>query len=188
MTLPEAFGPHLPWVYDGGSPSRSYLVVTDGTAKTALMYEAAIHGGTFEPLIRDTAVALMRGLPLERGATPEQHRERVQRLHAFVRDSVPYHGEAVEIIQAATMTLRDGGDCDDHSVLLCALAWALRYPFAIIPTGDPLDPYHYTTALGYPPADTPSGTAETHWLTAETTIPAALGEPLAAAAQRVGIR
>jgi len=187
VTLPPAFGNPLPWVHDGQSPRRAYVQIATGEQKTAYMIQLAIHGATFEPLVRDTAVALMRGLPLLRGAADE-HVPRLRRLQEFVRDSVPYHGEAIEILQAASNTLEHGGDCDDHVILLGALAWSMRYPFAIIATGDPADPYHYTIALGYPPGDHPSGSSDTLWLAAETTIPAELGEELSDAMQRTQTR
>lgn len=183
--LPPSYGaPSLPVEEDPRAAGRSYLEVADGHEKTALAIELAIHGATFEPLVRQTAVALMSGLPLVRGSTPAQHVERLERLHAFVRDSVPYQNEPVEMFQPPTVTLTEGGDCDDHVILLGALAWSLRYPFAIEPSGDPADPFHYTIALGYPPADLPSGDASTTWLAAETTIPAELGELLEAAQGR----
>jgi hypothetical protein len=69
--------------------------------------------------------------------------------------------------------------------LLCALAWALRYPFAIIPCGDPEDPYHYTVKLGQPPSDSPTGDAHTRWADYETTVDALPGESVDAALARI---
>lgn len=168
-------------LYDPSGAVRSYVEVRDGREKTQLITALAMHGATFEPLIRDTAVALMRGLP--RSA----HAERVQRLHEFVRDSVGYHREPIEMLHPATYTLLRGADCDDHVILLGALAWALRYPFVIEPIGGELDPSHYTIALGYPPSDFPYGDASTVWQWAETTTPARTGEHVLAAVARTGI-
>lgn len=150
-------------------PEHVWFQVRDGRDKTALLHQLAIAGAE-EDLVRATAVALMRG------TRSDDHRERLERLHRFTF-ALPYHRESVESFQQPTQTLQEGGDCDDHVLTRCALAWSLRYPFYCEPAGDELDPFHYTSRLGYPPADEPWGTAETVWLSSESILPGAqLGE------------
>jgi hypothetical protein len=181
--LPPVFSAYLPGeLYDNAGNARQYLELEGGgQEKTRLLTELALHGAQFEPLVRDTAIALVRGLP------NQDHRGRLRRLHEFVRDSVPYHREPVEMLHPATYTILHGGDCDDHTIALGALAWSLRYPFRIEAVGDPANPYHYTIALGYPPGELPGGDGDTRWLYAETTVPGALlGEWVHNAVARTG--
>lgn len=159
--------------------SHTWIEVPDGIAKTELIRQYALLGST-EPLVRQTAVSLVNTAPRF------GHVERVSRLHRFVRDSVPYHREPVEMIHRATHVLTHGGDCDDHVLLLCALAWALRYPFIVDPVGDPLGPAHYSTRLGVPTAEEPHGDPGTEWFQVETTLPAFFGEPVESVAGRMG--
>lgn len=153
------------------TPAQVLVGVPDGHSKTDLIRWKALQGA-LEPLPRQTAVRLVAGAPRF------DHRVRVERLHRFVRDSVPYVREAVETLQSATLTLTEGGDCDDHVILLCALAWSIRYPFIVEPVGPANSPDHYTTRLGIPPAQEPHGDPETSWFAVETTVPAGFGEPL----------
>lgn len=154
------------------TPAQILLAVPDGHSKTELVRWKALQG-SIEPLVRQTAVRLVSSAPRF------DHSERVRRLHRFVRDSVPYMREAVETLQSATLTLEEGGDCDDHCILLCALAWSVRYPFIVEPVGPASSPDHYSTRLGIPPAENPHGDKETRWFQAETTLPAQFGESLA---------
>lgn len=149
-----------------------------GPQKTALLNELAA-GGATEPLIRQTAVRIVRGLPRD------DHRARLERLHRFVRDAVEYHREPVEMFHRPTQTLLEGGDCDDHVALLCALGWSLKYPWLIEPVGSPEGPSHYTCMLGYPPADEPHGDERTIWFPTETTVDAKFGEHVAHADRRL---
>jgi len=156
---------------------QTWLLMT-GPQKTAFLREWAIAHST-DPLVRQTAVLLVNR------AGRDDHLERLRRLHAFVRDSVPYHRESVEMFQHPSLTLRQGGDCDDHAALLFALAWSLRYPFHLQAIGHPEGPAHYTGFLGWPPGESPYGDAGTRWLPAETTIDALFGEGLRRAQERL---
>lgn len=147
--------------------------------KTDLAERLVFEGAT-EPLVRRVAVDLLVGVPRD------DHVERLARLHRFVRDAVPYHREPVEMFHLPTQTLLEGGDCDDHAILLCSLAWTLRYPFRIVKTGDPDDPGgHYTCALGRGPSDSPDGDRGTVWGWYETTIDALPGEWVGDALERI---
>jgi len=157
--------------------SQTWLSIT-GRQKTDLLREWSIAHST-DPLVRQTAVLLVNRLPRD------AHLVRLARLHRFVRDSIPYHRESVEMFQHPSLTLRQGGDCDDHVSLLFALGWSLRYPFTIQPIGHPDGPAHYTGFLGWPPGESPWGDEGTHWAAAETTIDALFAEGLAHAQERL---
>jgi hypothetical protein len=158
--------------------SRYVVFTMSGPEKTQFL-RSLVYSGALEQLVRQTAVDLVRTAPRD------DHWERLARLHRFVRDAVPYHREPVETFQAATVTLEQGGDCDDHALLLCSLAWALRYPFIIDPIGDPEDPVHYTCQIGQPPDDHPTGGLTTRWASYETTIDALPGEHVLDALDRI---
>lgn len=122
-------------------PAHRWQWVRDGEAKTELLRER-IFEGALHPLVRDTAVRLVQM------CDRNDHAERVARLHRFARDWVDYHQESVELFQHAAHTLEHGGDCDDLTILLGALAWTLRYPWIVVPHGDPQDPVHYSLFIG----------------------------------------
>jgi hypothetical protein len=158
--------------------SRQSVYMMSGQEKTELL-RSLVYSGAVEPLVRRVAVDLVRVVPRD------DHWGRLERLHRFVRDSVPYHREAVEMFQPPTVTLQEGGDCDDHVLLLCSLAWSLRYPFDVRSVGDPEDPSHYECRLGQPPSDSPTGDSSTRWSAYETTIDALPGEDVHAALRRI---
>lgn len=160
-------------------PSKYVVFTMGGEQKTALL-RSLVYMGSVEPMVRQTAVNLVKSAPRD------DHWERLSRLHRFVRDSVPYHREPVETFYRPSETLINGGDCDDHVVLLCSLAWALRYPFIVEALGDPDAPYHYTCRLGYPPNDEATGDSSTVWASFETTVDALPGEHVNAALRRIG--
>ncbi len=143
--------------------------VRDGREKTRLLIDRIYEGAT-DPAVREVAQLLVRGT--DRNA----HAERLERLHRFVRDSVDYHREPVEMFQRPGITLEHGGDCDDLVILLASLAWALRYPWLVRPVGDERDPEHYSLLLGYPAGDSPHGDAFTTWHHAEPSAAAMFGE------------
>jgi len=113
---------------------------------------------------------LCRGIAVKivSGTRPNEHEERLTRIHRFVR-SLSYHREPCEMFQPVAQTLVEGGDCDDHVLAQAALAWALRYPFFVQPVGNELDPSHYTCQLGFPESEHPWGGPETTWRFSETT-------------------
>lgn len=138
--------------------------VSGGHQKTDLLRQRAT-SGALSPSVREVAVRLVRGVP------ENDHQERLERLHRFVRGHT-YVREAIERFQSPAETMRVGaGDCDDLAALLGALAWSLKYPFRVVPQlGEPNEPGHYTLFLGYPETETPHGEGENrHWLAAETT-------------------
>lgn len=150
-------------------PSHRLQLVRDGEAKTELLRERVFEGA-LHPLVRETAVLLVQMVDRN------DHAERLARLHRFVRDSVDYHQESVELFQHPAYTIEHGGDCDDLTALLAALGWTLRYPWIVLPHGDPKDPRHYSTWLGWPSADLPEGDDRTTWVHLEPSAAAAFGE------------
>jgi hypothetical protein len=159
------------------TPTAQRLVtVPDGLSKTRMLYQLALRGA-LDPLIRDTATRL--------ASSTSSDLERLRRIHRFVRDGVPYFREPIEMFAPPAFTLRHGGDCDDHTSLIGALAWALRYPFAVEDVGNPRDPEHYTARIGYPAHDSPAGDARTRWIPIETTLPTLFAEHVRDAARRL---
>jgi hypothetical protein len=158
-------------------PAHRWIEVPDGEAKTAKLHER-IFEGAVHPTVRDIAVRLIAG------TDRNDHRERIARLHRFVRDVVDYHREPVEMFQHASWTLRWGGDCDCLVILLASLAWSLRYPWIVEVHGGRDDPLHYSLTLGWPPSDSPTGDRETQWVHAEVSAAAVLGERTQDAAAR----
>ena len=159
------------------APAHRWLAIHDGRQKTELVRERILEGA-LHPNVRDVAVRLTHMVDRN------DHRERIARLHRFVRDAVSYQREPVEQLQHAAWTLHWGGDCDCLAILLGALAWSLRYPFFVQDHGDPSDPEHYSVWLGWPAADAPHGDRSTQWIHAEVSAAAALGERTEAAARR----
>lgn len=160
------------------TPSRYTVYTMTGPEKTAFL-RSLVYSGATEPVVRQVAVDLVRTLPRD------DHWQRLERLHRFVRDSVPYHREPLEMFHAPTITISQGGDCDDHALLLCSLAWALRYPFRIHFLGTAEDPSHYTCELGQPPSDDPEGDPGTRWAWFETIVDALPGEHVSQALRRI---
>lgn len=147
----------------------------DGRGKTALLATRVVEGA-LDPVVRELAIRLVQG--------ERDDERRLERLWRFV-SRIPYFREPIEIFAPARSTLYQGGDCDDHTIALCALAWSLRYPWAVEPHGDPSNPIHYSARLGWPAATEPHGDTSTRWIACETTIPTVWGETTAAAAGRM---
>ncbi len=75
--------------------------------------------------VRDMALSLIRDCPAKDWAC------QVRALHAFVRDSIQYVLDPVdvELVQEPETTLRlRAGDCDDKSVLLASLLGSIGHP------------------------------------------------------------
>lgn len=156
--------------------SQRLTWVRNGQEKTRLLFKLAVDDA-LDARVRDAATRI--------AASTRSDIERIRRLHRFVRDSVPYFREPIEMFAPAWFTMRHGGDCDDHVRLLLALAWSLRYPIAVEAIGDPAQPAHYTARVGFPAHDSPAGDSHTRWIPCETTIPAMFGEHVSDAVRRM---
>lgn len=144
---------------------RHEFRVSTPAQKSALLTELGLAAAE-DPLVRETAFALVRGL------APWQHTERLRRIHRFVA-SLPYYREPVEDFPGVAEVLRRGGDCDDQALLSVALCWALRYPARAWPARVSSDgwPGHYQLRAGIPESEDPDGDSRTDWMTWETTLP-----------------
>jgi len=151
------------------------------TAKLGAIVDLATRGAEDEPNIRELAVRLARSAPVG------DHVARLRLLHAWVRDGVDYHREPVEMLHPASVVAREGGDCDDKVILLGALAWSLKYPFRVVPIGNPLGPRHYSIQLGAPESEQPEGDDRTVWHWAEpSSVLVPFGESPTDAERRLG--
>lgn len=58
---------------------------------------------------------------------------------------IPYVPENKEILKEPKITLSDGGDCDDKTILICAWAAARKIPFRVTLAGIAEEPgiYHH---------------------------------------------
>lgn len=82
--------------------------------------------------IRETALRLIAGLP------QKDYSGEVRKIHAFVRDHIRYVQDTTDVETVATpeKTLEYGaGDCDDKSVLLCALLESIGHKTRFIAIG-----------------------------------------------------
>lgn len=57
-----------------------------------------------------------------------------RQMYDYVR-TIPFRAEEVETLKAPAVTIRDGGDCDDKTILLCAWAIRRKIPCRIVMAG-----------------------------------------------------
>lgn len=91
-------------------------------SRVQLLDDLAWHDARFDGAVRRAALEIVGPLKTRE---PE---EVAPAIHAFVRDRVPYLGEATETFQASSDTLRYGGDCDDSARVILALARSIALP------------------------------------------------------------
>lgn len=109
------------------------------------------------PTIRNLALQLTTGLP------QKDHRGEIERVHAFVRDSIRYVRDVagVETLQTPLKTLElRAGDCDDKSTLIATLLASIGYPTRFVAVG--FAPGRFSHVF----AEVRRGTA---WIALETT-------------------
>lgn len=124
---------------------------------------ALIRTGKRNPLVRQTAVSLVEGLP-QKDRVGE-----VRRLHAYVRDNIRYLRDinGVETLHTPERILQQGqGDCDDKSILLASLLESIGQPTRLL-------------AIGFIPGKFSHVLIETRlgdsWVPLETTEPVDIG-------------
>jgi len=96
----------------------------DATKRTLAVMVGLVRQYKTDMNVRETAIQLTNGCP------PKDARCELTQLQHFVRDQIRYVGDVdgVETVQTPVATLRLGaGDCDDKSVLLCALAASIGF-------------------------------------------------------------
>ena len=91
-------------------------------SRVQLLDDLAWHDARFDGAVRRAALEIVGPL---RTREPE---EVAPAIHAYVRDRVPYLGEATETFQASADTLKYGGDCDDSARVILALARSIALP------------------------------------------------------------
>lgn len=78
--------------------------------------------GARNPQVRQLALQIVRGVANKDSAGE------LAAIYEWVKQNIRFRGEWDETIQAPEVTLKFGaGDCDDHSVLLCALLGSIGY-------------------------------------------------------------
>jgi len=126
-----------------------------------------IKNGRIDPLIRDTALKVIRGLA-ERNELSE-----AKALFSFVRDRIRYvrdpYGE--DVFEDARFTLsRRSGDCDATTVLLGSLLQSVGFPYRIkVFSKDGRRFTHVAGQVGLPKS------APQKWVTVDASAPRPMG-------------
>lgn len=93
-----------------------------GIAVTIDWMNKAARDGARDPQIRQLALQIAQGVG-NKDSTGE-----LNAVYAWVKQTIRFRGEWDETVQAPEVTLKFGaGDCDDHSVLMCALLGSIGY-------------------------------------------------------------
>lgn len=103
-----------------------------GVFQTLALMRRLIDAGKVNAEIRSAAANIIHLVPEKSGA------HEIESLFQFVRDHVRYTRDVlgVETVQLPEWTLRlKYGDCDDQTVLFCALAESVGYPTRLIAAG-----------------------------------------------------
>lgn len=151
----------------------------DNAHAIELLNALASDDAQHDPTVHDLAWRFVRWVDTR--AVDHQHRDLhlARKIHAFVRTSVRFQPEPTETFRGAALTLKLGaGDCDDHALVVAALARAAGLSATIVgvPNAEG-EIAHVATKI------TVDGVPR--W--AETTIAAAFGEAPATAAVRLGL-
>lgn len=94
-------------------------------------------GGVRSPEVREAALEAVRGMSRGQGE--------LDSIFNFVRNSIEFRGEFSESLQEPRVTLQLGaGDCDDHAMLLAALAVSLGFRARFRTVSLPQDPQHFS--------------------------------------------
>jgi hypothetical protein len=95
-----------------------------GTDATVQEMEKLIREGVKEPLVRELALGLIRGI------APRDYMGEISRIFQWVQQSIRYTKDpvALELLQSARRILGDrAGDCDDFTILTSALLQAIGH-------------------------------------------------------------
>lgn len=148
-------------------PSYTLHSIPSGTAgvrETLRAMSIIIKQYKKAPEIRELALLLTANLPQKKWLAE------VNQIHVFCRDRIRYVKDirGVETLQTPVQTLRiKQGDCDDKSMLACALLESIGHPTRIIAVG--------FTGGGYSHVF-PQTKIGDKWITLETTEPWPLGK------------
>jgi len=111
-----------------------------GTDATVKEMEKMIRDGVKDPLIRETAIGIVRGLP------GKDYLGEIFRIYNWVKQNVRFTRDPVslELLQSAMRTLKEKvGDCDDYTVLLSTLLQALGHATRIKTIATRAGEYHH---------------------------------------------
>lgn len=95
-----------------------------GTDATVSEMEKLIRDGVKEPLVRELAIGLVRGI------APKDYMGEISRIFQWVQQNIRYTRDpvALELLQSARRLLQDrAGDCDDFTILTSALLQAIGH-------------------------------------------------------------
>lgn len=135
----------------------------EGVRKTLALMRRLVREGKKNPLVRQTAVELTRGM------RQKDWRGEIKTLHAFVRDKIRYIRDikGVETLHTPERVLEnEQGDCDDKSLLLAALLESIGHPTRFIAVG--FQPGKFSHVL----VESKIGDK---WISLETTEPVEMG-------------
>jgi len=111
-----------------------------GTDATVKEMEKMIRDGVKDPLIRETAIGIVRGLP------GKDYLGEIFRIYNWVKQNVRFTRDPVslELLQSAMRTLKGKvGDCDDYTVLLSTLLQSLGHATRIKTIATRAGEYHH---------------------------------------------
>lgn len=103
-----------------------------GTNATLKIMAALVRQYKRDPMIRDTAIALVANL------RPRDWVGEARALYEYARDRIRYTRDVsgVETIQTPPVTMDlEAGDCDDKSTLLATLLESIGHPTRFVATG-----------------------------------------------------
>lgn len=103
-----------------------------GVLQTLTQMRVFVNDGRISPAIRNCALRIVWNVP------ERDHLAEVTALFEYVRDSIRYVRDVnnVETVSSADNTLAIlQGDCDDQTVLLCALLESVGYPTRFVVAG-----------------------------------------------------
>jgi transglutaminase-like putative cysteine protease len=84
-------------------------------------------------------------------------------IYNFVR-AIPYKPEEVETLKRPSVTIRDGGDCDDKTIVLCAWAQRRALPWRMVLAGVKKEPGRFHHIF-------PQIKIDGEWVTFDATYP-----------------
>lgn len=128
---------------------------------------------------RESPRARLVALKLVAGLAQKDYLGEARRVHKFVRDHMRYVKDirGVETLHTVDRLLTQmQGDCDDKTVLFCALAESIGHPTKLVAIGTTPGRYHHVY---------PEILINGRWLAAETTEPWELGRAPTGIAERM---
>lgn len=101
-----------------------------GTEETVKRMHSLIEKGKTDLTIQKIADVVIS----KSGAAPRDYKNKAQAIYTFIKSYIRFERDpfGVEMLQEPIVTLkRRAGDCDDHTILVCAMMGAVGFPYAI---------------------------------------------------------